>query len=1278
MSDLQGGSGYWCPDCGTALAIDQVVCHVCGLNFRSDTARSVERANGELHRIQDELDSLTSQSARWAEYRTQVLAAAPRLRGAGAAGAAGATAAPDVSAAAAAPDASAAAAPSPVTSMRRARTLSAAALLGVSGAALFILAGIVFVAASWSTYGPGSRMAILVAFAATFAWLAVAATRHHFATVGGALGVVSAAFVGVSVYALTAGPGGPAPFTLAVASLVAGVAGLGLSRLNIGGVGAAASGAVVFAVEVGAIEGGSRAGSASAGLALYAIVAAAGAGVIIVTRSLWTSSIQRGIATYGGVSVAFAGAAAAAASPLTARGPDAFPFAALVASALACAGITAWRPRWGGGVLTGLVTLGGMSAASMWMLTMEQLTLVGAVAVLVVVVGLSWVPTAWRAPGLAGILPALGIIGLVALRVLTDELTVAIVPLRAGEDGSVNGTGGLGWFGVALVLVAAIPLVTARWTPPALATRAWPTALASAVFAAGTISLGVGLATVVAEGSAAGGVGLALAAGVQWVAAPVWRTSLVPSVRNAAVLIVGLAGIHGAAIVALDGQANAAWWWGSAAIALSLVGLGAASLRIPHAAGGWTFVALSATAAWSWHASGGYGTVLVSVAAAAVVIALVARWLPRAFALSVIAGSAPAYLVGSVGLVIGAATATANSFSSHPTSLFPVFAWAPILSACAALVGPMIATLVTRVQGRAGHAVTSVASGAGFLALALTGLARLQQDISTAAGAAPRLVDSASPALAVVVGGIVFGLARTVPWWRPARWPVGIGVVAIVTAHGIAALGRMAFDSVDMWWTVAAVLGAATALGIAARWVPRVTMAPAVFLASLIASAALAARHPEPALAVAAVTAALLAWAARRARGHVRLTIVIGGTGIVSVALGAVLFAAAGTLDALGLAYDGDVLTWRPWHALAVIGATGALLAWPAVRRVAGAVVALALVIVAGFVPSPSGWIVLAAIGLVSTEASVRWSRALGLNAFVPFGIGLGAVMWSGGSAASAATTVGALSVAAVWTAVRATDHAAVRAVSLVLAPIAGAIAVGIALGAAGVPPHVAATVAAGTALTMPLVAAAVRLDRDRRVAIGILGAASVTGPMATLDLALAGLVVVMACAAWFTLSTLGVRWARWVALGGLSVAAMLLAAAVGIGTLEAYTAIPAASMVVVGLWWMRRDPAIRTHRALAPGLGVALVPSYVALLMRPEAWARPLALIGAAVVLAAVGVALRWFAPLLATAVTTVIVAVSQLTVADSLAPVWVNVAVIGAVLFGLALLAERIKAMR
>lgn len=1278
-------------------------------------ARDTERANGEVHRLQAQIDELTAQHARWIGYRNDVLAAAPRqqvgvqanhrgqfdpvfeapaapppveasARDAGALSPSLAPAPLDRSATDFAHDevdpfvtGAAANGWRPAASMRPAKTLSAAALLGVAGAALIILAGIVFVAASWSTYGPSARMAILIAFAATFAWLAVIATKRDFATVGGALGVVSAAFVGVSVYALTAGPGGPAPFTLAFASLISGLAGIGLARLNIAAVGAAASGAVVFAVEAGAIEAAVRSDTTVLALTMYAILASLGAGVVIATQSMWTTSNQRNIATYGGVGVAFVGAAVAVISPLTAQGHDPFPFSALLASGFACAGIAVWRPLWGAGVLSGLVTLGAVSAASMWSLTVAQLVFTGAVAILVVVVGLERAPTLWRMPGLAGATPGLAMMAIALIPVVTAVLPSALVGADlAGYGGGAQGFEGLGWFGLALLLVSSIPLLTTRWDPPELAEPTWLMTLGAAIFVAGTTSVAVDIASLAASSHAGVGVGLVVAASAQWFSAPLWRGPRVAGVRNAAIVVAAFGGLHGASTVALNKTGSAGTVWGTVAVGLSLAGLALLSARQPKVAGGWSAVAIAGTGAWTWHASGQYGVVLVAVAVAAVLIALVARALPAGYAAPVLAGSAPVYVVGAVGIAVGLIMATVTSFATHPTNMSLPFAWAPVLSACAALVGPVMGELAARGRVAARKRVTQVVSGLGFVALAITALAQVQQSVSTASGVAPLLVDSVSPAFATAVGGVVFAVAATVPWWRPTRWPIGIAVVALATAQGIVALARIAFELVDMWWAVGAVLGAAAALGIAARWVPRVTLAPAVLLSSLTASAALAPHYPEQALAAAAGGAAVVAWGARWTRGRVRTAVLVGGVGVGPAAAGAVCFAAAVAFGSLVGAYDGDGPGWRPWPTLIVAAAAIALLAWRPMRRRAGAVVAIALVVAAGFVPTPIGWIALAAVGLLATESAARWRGPLGLDPLVPLVIGASAIVWSGGDAVTVAITAGAMSVGSIWTAVRVTRDVIVRSIALVLSALTGSISVGIALGAAGVDPRVAATVAAGAALTMPLVAAAVGLDKQRSVTVGLLAAASVVGPVATLDLAFAGLVVVMACSAWFALSTMGVKWARWVALGGLSVATILLAASVGLTTLEAYTAVPAATMVLVGVWWMRREPTIRTYYALAPGLGVALVPSYVALLIRPEVAARPLALVGASLVLAIAGVALRWFAPLLATALTTVVVAGSQLTVAHSLAPAWVNVAIIGAVLFGLALLAERIKAMR
>lgn len=67
-----------------------------------------------------------------------------------------------------------------------------------------------------------------------------------------------------------------------------------------------------------------------------------------------------------------------------------------------------------------------------------------------------------------------------------------------------------------------------------------------------------------------------------------------------------------------------------------------------------------------------------------------------------------------------------------------------------------------------------------------------------------------------------------------------------------------------------------------------------------------------------------------------------------------------------------------------------------------------------------------------------------------------------------------------------------------------------------------------------------------------------------------------------------------------------------------------------------------------------------------------------AALALAIIGVARRWFAPLLATALTAVLLAVGQIVVHDALVPKWVAFALVGGVILALGLVAERISKMR
>ncbi len=1337
MDELRGGSARWCADCGAVLASGQAHCHACGLDSKSPVARDAERANGELHRIRAHLSQLTEQQQSWLTYRTEILAIAPRARvdlGAAldapraapavadaaitgpevvasthpfARPAAGAQApqaqtsqnppAPQaVSALATGSSSSSSTAqnfqpPAPYTSvrpparpmntradaMRPAKRLTAPVLLGVAGAALFILAGIVFVAASWSTTGPALRMAILIAFAAVFAWLARMATRHDFTAVGGALGVVSAAFVGVGVFALTLGPSGPAPYTTAIAVLVAAIAGLGLSRLKIKAVGEVASAAVIFAVEAGAVEGAWRSWDLIVAMSTYVFVVSVGGVAILFARRMWRAAAQRAIATYGGITVVLIGAFVAVCTPLSAEGVDGLALGVVATSLAVCVGLAAWRPAWAPGVLAGVLTIGSASSASMWNLTVGQLAVVVAIAAMITVLGLGRVPLAWRTSGLWGLVPALAGSGLVIVLPLVDRVPRAFFGIGLLGDLSLSGVGGLSWYGCALVMLAALPLITSRWVPAALKESAWVQGAAATSFAVGTVFLGLDAAHVAARGAAAAGVGLTVAAALQWFAANLWGSRRATTVRAVAVALTAIGGLHGAAAIVESTGTRAQFVWGAVAVVVALIALAGAAVRQRYAVGAWTLVAAVSACAVTWHVSESLGAVIVAAAVTGLLIAAATTRVPTGYVAPALIGCVPAYVVAGSGVAVAVVTAFQDSFSSHSANAPAGYIWTLFASTCVVLAGPILASLAHRVGVDSPSLVTRIVSGTGVLALAVTSLARLQQGVADVGSLGLIVADASAAALAAAVGAAAYGLVALVPWWRPARAVVGIGAVGLVSMHGLVSLARLTSSTDDLWWTVGAVMCAALALGIAARWYPAVALAPAVGLASLVAPAALTLHHGEIAFATAAVLAAAIAWIARATSGTIRVATLIGGIAVMCVAVIGSLVVSGVVLMALGSTWAGEAINGRPWLLIVAAAVAIALLAWSPVRKIAGGIVAVALAVMAGLVPAPVGWIALAVIGAASTEASARWRSRLGLHPLVPLGLGIASVAWSIGASWSAAVSLAALAVAAIWTAKRATDGG-VSAFALVISPIAGSVAMFLALHSLNVDTGVAVAIAAGTAFTMPLVAAAVGLDPRRLVTIWLLGVTSAVGPVFTGDLGLAGLVVVLGCAAWFTLSTMGVARARWVAIGGLSVAAMLLAADVGIATLEVYTAVPALSMIVVGLWWLKRDPHIRTYFALAPGLGAALVPSYIALAIHPGVLARTLALVGAALVLAVVGVARRWFAPLLATAVTAVVVALSQALAGESVLPLWVSVSIIGAVLFALAILAERIKAMR
>ncbi|HET9859353.1 MAG TPA: hypothetical protein VFQ19_06220 [Nocardioidaceae bacterium] len=142
----------------------------------------------------------------------------------------------------------------------------------------------------------------------------------------------------------------------------------------------------------------------------------------------------------------------------------------------------------------------------------------------------------------------------------------------------------------------------------------------------------------------------------------------------------------------------------------------------------------------------------------------------------------------------------------------------------------------------------------------------------------------------------------------------------------------------------------------------------------------------------------------------------------------------------------------------------------------------------------------------------------------------------------------------------------------------------------------------------------------------------------------------------------------------------LLLAAAswvrlwdVGVSAPEAYTLPSAVALGLVGLRHLRQHPAASTMTALAPALGLALLPSLVWVLWEPGTVRA--ALLGAAcLALLVIGLRMRWTAPVLlaATVGACVVLRHAAPHIGDAL-PRWVLIAAAGAVLISMGVTWER-----
>jgi hypothetical protein len=126
--------------------------------------------------------------------------------------------------------------------------------------------------------------------------------------------------------------------------------------------------------------------------------------------------------------------------------------------------------------------------------------------------------------------------------------------------------------------------------------------------------------------------------------------------------------------------------------------------------------------------------------------------------------------------------------------------------------------------------------------------------------------------------------------------------------------------------------------------------------------------------------------------------------------------------------------------------------------------------------------------------------------------------------------------------------------------------------------------------------------------------------------------------------------------------------AELGVTAPEAYTLPAALTLVAIGLWHLLRDDDTTTMQLLAPGLGLATVPSLLA------AWADPtplrVLLLGlACLALVLTGVALRWGAPLVVGAAVGALLVLRELAPYATLLPSWTLIGLSGAALLALGI---------
>ncbi|MFV0633153.1 SCO7613 C-terminal domain-containing membrane protein [Demequina sp.] len=1324
-------SGSTCLVCGESLAAR--TCPTCGVDTLGSHYRAIRDADAAIAQYDRQWQQLYAAREQWVDYRARAVdaaraayAAPVAARAAAPAAVAAAVAAPTVPDSAdaragsgatlatdadgdfflpmqsqarvqAAPPAAARLASSrgvpeaPSAEMGALKRLTPPALLGIGGAALLIVAAIVYVAVTWETLHPLVQAGTVAGLAAGVGVLGWWLSKRDLVVTAGAVGVVAMAFAGVAVVALdrdfaTMGAFGP-PAALGVVT----AAGMGLAAAGLRWTKAVSAATLVVAatwcavaapVELVPVGGEPALTFALAATVMAAVLA------VIVSRGLFAGASVR-LIRVSAVVLACA-AQVAAATPVHGLWPvaiGAVPLAFLVAlvwvwprpAGLAVSGAGAlWL---GSSAAIVAQAIAGASASLEHPATAKwgwASTGVAVAALVVVVVGARADESRRRWLGWGLAVPATVIIAVAG--VLVFALAGALLPpsqvqepwepsLGAACAVAVAAAGAMlaqGWrvpsrgrealaTHAAVALLIAIPAAMLALTPGRIG-AAYPMPMALSALAAGLILVAIALVE-----------RLPLATDVVRVGGWVW---------------VCLGGLLAATAI----DASPAWALPAVAVALTALAVGA--VRYPAITVGPGALLLTVAAGFGAHACGADAHWAWVVAAGIAVAGLGSlQRAPLTWHLPGVAGVVPAVL-GAVGIAfLGAGAAVPLILGATDVS----WSWSAASAAACALVA--VAMLLIRRLVRERWWPTAV-EAVGAMAATMAALVPLAVLVGTyvlvpGAGEGARII--AAHAASGLAGLVVLFVAGLLPGGLRDRSRVRVGlrwaVAGWLTVLAASLAARLAWSDVPVAATALALVAiGAAALG-AARWWPVLSAVPASLALISVAGALPLALGAETmaAAACAAIALSVATWfavsASRRGRvgRAVAVAVVAGALPAFAAVVSALTMVLAQLVAQWAALAGGGGVAVTPWQHVVIAAAVAAgALAWPQVReRGLPAVAAWAGLTCAGALPVPVAWIVPLALGvIVVVGAQLRGRRAARTVALVGTALIASAFPWALGSWVAFGVCSAVLGAVLTWQA--ATSDRRTALAELVAGACFAGLGAGLAVGLGWGASEAGAVAGAAVGLALALAPWLARRDPEVSARFGlVIAATAVPAPWAG-SLWGAGIVLLLCAAAWWQLGVVGARSLRWVAGAVGSIGVGLLLASAHVEVIEAYVAVPAVIALTAGARALRARSELSSVAALTPGLAIALTPTVVLLAVAPDHLARALALTAAVAALAVAGVLLRWVAPIGAASITAVALALTQVAASDALVPRWVAFAIVGTTLIVLAATYEKVRQMR